>query len=119
MINLLKDEVLYLRGELAKTRDLLGEIIKTKFEKDEIYEKNQSLIIDSLKFGERRDPNPSYSTVTPSPHNDITTFQHAPSLLNISLSSLLDDIPTDADNEPATCKASGKESGEIPAPTNK
>ena len=39
MINLLKDEVLYLRGELAKTRDLLGEIIKTKFEKDERYEK--------------------------------------------------------------------------------
>ena len=82
MFDLIRDEVIFLREELGKTRNLLGEIIKTKSANDDIFANTHRLIIDSLKHSERR---PSISSSASQPPTPFSVTQNIPN-----------DIPADS-----------------------
>ena len=47
--DLMKEEVMFLRMELGKTRNLLGDILKSQFSSSEFSEKTRQLLHDSIK----------------------------------------------------------------------
>ena len=96
MYKLVVEEVNFLREELGKTRDLLGDILKSQSARYEFYEKQQQLMIDSFKFGEQKRDDCSMQP---------SKVESASLKLN-SMNNIENDIPTDT-SDTASDKTGG------------